>query len=686
MPLQTKLLLFLACVVLATSLVVVSAEDYIEQGNCGDQLTWKLNFNTSTLTIEGEGDMYNYSQYSSKAAPWASKNRSSYVRFVEMKDGPTSIGENAFYNLIYLETAVIASTVSVIRNGAFYICSKLSSVTIPEGVTSMDYYAFRSCRNLTSVTLPSTLTSLGRSAFSDCYELTTLTIKSSNLSILHSAFSGCNKLTTVTFVPNDAPSEGVTIFEDYVFSGCSSLTSITLPTTLTSIGANAFSSCSSLDSVSLPEGVTTIGASAFASCSGMTSIIIPSTVTSIGLGAFSYCSGLLSVELPNITSLEISLFSGCSSLKSITIPSTVTSIGNFCFQNCANLTSITIPSTVTSIGTNVFSGCSNLASINVEDGNPNYTSIDGVLFNPEKTILLSYPCGKSPYYTVPDHVTTLSAGTFSYCPTLKSLVIPSSVVSFEGGVFSDCSYEGSRFYLGTTEPQCSLGSFLCSPSKVTRFLPIDYVKSSYCELSVDIDSSTKEELKKQENQCYGAFIYGKDTINMSGIFKRPNVAEWEYMTDGCVQFECDNGTGLLVRSICSSTRACQNKQCEEDINGYALAIELKESIAVGDYDEGKLKESIKSLSGVDKDKFEFGVDIDDHGQISRVIIYIADEITGHDIETALEKCTKNNCIEPVLSQAREVKLLSSNQIVEATADTMDVMIMMLAVMMVIMLM
>ena len=98
-------------------------------------------------------------------------------------------------------------------------------------------------------------------------------------------------------------------------------------------------------------------------------IEIPSTlggcpVTSIGYGAFLYCSGLTSV----------------------TIPSGVTSIGDYAFSGCSGLTSVTIPSGVTSIGDYAFAGCSGLTEFVVESGNANYCSLDGVLYDKDKTL------------------------------------------------------------------------------------------------------------------------------------------------------------------------------------------------------------------------------------------------------------------------------------------------------------
>ena len=279
-------------------------------------------------------------------------------------------------------------------------------------VTSIGGYAFRGCSSLTSITIPDSVTSIGYYAFSGCSSLTSITIPGSVTSIGGYAFRGCSSLTSIT-IPDSVTSIGY-----YAFSGCSSLTSITIPGSVTSIGGFAFEDCTSLTSITIPDTVTSIGTSAFRGCSGLTSINIPDSVTSIGEGAFF----------------------GCSSLTSITIPNSVTSIGRNAFFGCSSLTDITIPGSVTSIEDRAFNGCSRLTSITVSDNNKFYKSIDGVLFDKNVQIIITYPHAKSSNnYTIPDSVTSIGDGAFWDCRRLTSITIPGSVTSIEDRAFNGCS-------------------------------------------------------------------------------------------------------------------------------------------------------------------------------------------------------------------------------------------------------
>ena len=165
---------------------------------------------------------------------------------------------------------------------------------------------------------------------------------------------------------------------------------LTIPSTIggkkvTSIGYHAFYDGSSLTSITIPEGVTSIDSYAFDDCSSLTSI-------NVSENNKNYCS--VDGVLFNKDKTELIQYPIKKEGTSYKIPNSVTSIGDSAFRRCKNLTSITIPEGITSIGYDAFYMCSSLTSINVSENNKNYCSVDGVLFNKDKTELIQYPIKK----------------------------------------------------------------------------------------------------------------------------------------------------------------------------------------------------------------------------------------------------------------------------------------------------
>ena len=194
----------------------------------------------------------------------------------------------------------------------------------------------------------------------------------------------------------------------------------------------------SLTTIVFPSSLSSIGIYAFASCKRLTTATIPSSVSTIGEYAFVYCNGLTTVTIPSsVTSIERYTFSQCSGLTTVTIPSSVTSIGANAFWLCSGLTTVTIPSSVTSIRQEAFVGCRGL--ITVDSNNPNYSSLDGVLYDKSQTALIQCPTSKIGSFMIPSSVTSIGTAAFNWCRELTTVTIPSSVISIGEYAFINCN-------------------------------------------------------------------------------------------------------------------------------------------------------------------------------------------------------------------------------------------------------
>ena len=129
-----------------------------------------------------------------------------------------------------------------------------------------------------------------------------------------------------------------------------------------------------------------------------------------------------------------------SFITTVTLPDGLEIIGERAFSNCQDLTTVTIPRCVYSIGTSPFSPSYALDGIWVDEDNLNFSSdSSGVLFNKDKTILLSAPNSLSGHYDVPDTVRIIDQQAFNCCDKITSINIPKSVTRIEELAFMHCS-------------------------------------------------------------------------------------------------------------------------------------------------------------------------------------------------------------------------------------------------------
>lgn len=300
-------------------------------------------------------------------------------------------------------------------------------------------------------------------------------------------------------IPPSVTHEGV----DYSVTGILSnafaksdeLISVTIPSSVTSIGAGIFDGCTSLASIvieegnpkydsrencnaiietanntlligcmstNIPNGVTTIGESAFEGCSGLTFVNIPNSMTTIGKDAFKDCSNLTKVEINNnafvskaynATPRMNEIFG--SQVEEFILGEDVISIGEYAFAECPNLTTVHLSNGLTSIGSSAFEYCSKLTEINIPSS---VTSIDQSSFymcynltkveiNSNALISKDYSLGESlpnlfggavKEFILGDQVTSIGNYVFAGSTNLNSIIISNNVTSIGESAFSGC--------------------------------------------------------------------------------------------------------------------------------------------------------------------------------------------------------------------------------------------------------
>src|SRR5690606_34260528 len=123
--------------------------------------------------------------------------------------------------------------------------------------------------------------------------------------------------------------------------------------------------------------------------------------------------------------LEQGVFEGRTELNQVYLGTHLQSIGRLVFSNCHKLTEIDIPASVSEIRDYPFFACFGLKSINVSQDSLYISSEDGVLFDKDKSIIITYPCDKDgTIYQIPASVKVIGRYAFNYANNLTSIVLP----------------------------------------------------------------------------------------------------------------------------------------------------------------------------------------------------------------------------------------------------------------------
>ena len=398
-----------------------------------------------------------------------------------------SVSGGAFEYCASLKSLRIPDGVTAVHREAFSGCCALESIDMPQSVTLIGSRAFWGCGSLSEIVLPASLQTLGKESFGCCVSLKSIRIPESVVELG----------VPVPQLPGEKIGD--------VFPACSSLVSIDVEegnTSFKSVDGVLFSKdgktlircpeAKVADVYAVPESVATIEDGAFSNCQTIKEIVVSDNVKSVGTGAFWNCVGLRSLTLPKdlertpdkpetFTHIDqlLSILRGTDELASINVaegdgvfsskdgvlfsndgsvlvkypnkkdcenyvvPDSVRSIESGAFGGCSGLRTISIHKDVVNIGKSAFSGCSRLTEIEVAEDNPQYRSIDGVLFKTDgvgnPTVLIKYPSGMSTEsYAVPDGVKEIDASAFLWSSSLKSATIPESVEKIGYGAFLEC--------------------------------------------------------------------------------------------------------------------------------------------------------------------------------------------------------------------------------------------------------
>lgn len=313
----------------------------------------------------------------------------------------SSIGSYAFSHTAGLNSINIPGSVKIIGDHAFYMCENLREVTLKEGLEIIGDYAFSQVgggSHFTKITIPASVTTIGNYAFAGG-------------DLVNGATSVGGNLSEITFAAESL----LKTIGAHAFEG-TKLTTITIPNSVTSIGAYAFNSTGIQEVIFEDSGTEplVIGTEYVYQKNSAGALV---TVVEIGY-VFANTSNLTSVIFPSrLSELKENAFTAAGSSSGFTVNfgenSALTTIGASCFAG-SNLTQIVIPKSVCNlspimndsfgrtydrlgIGANAFYGCLSLVSVAFEAGGYEPLTIGENAFKDTGLASIILPARLAPY-------------------------------------------------------------------------------------------------------------------------------------------------------------------------------------------------------------------------------------------------------------------------------------------------
>lgn len=176
-------------------------------GKCGDGIIWRYNYDTSKLTLTGEGDMYTYTAKSQ--VPWSANLTS--LKEVVIADGITYISPYSFYRASSLRKLTMPFSVRAFQNDkAFQGCTSIKTLKLTRGSGISDDYGedetsllysytpwYIARNSITDFSLDPNVKYIGKYMFRNCLAINNLSFNCVE-EIADHAFVACTNLIDVT--------------------------------------------------------------------------------------------------------------------------------------------------------------------------------------------------------------------------------------------------------------------------------------------------------------------------------------------------------------------------------------------------------------------------------------------------------------------------------------------------------
>ena len=428
----------------------------------------------------------------------------SALKSIDFTAGLTSLGEGAFAGCDNLTTVNGLAGIKSLAARVFYNCPSLTTTDL-QNLVSVGDYAFANT-GLTTLPIGEDIKNIGAHAFENTkiakLNLNGTDITLGDYAFARNALLTEAIINGVTAKEID----GVMTTGDYAFAVCPLLTKVTIGANTNIIGNAAFANIvysqslkqevfaenSALKELEVSSSVRWVGDYAFYQATalvGKNGGVLLDGVEFIGRYAFFGAASLSGVKIPSVKEVGDLAFYGCKNLaslgpaslsnaeiigayafastaiKELSIPK-IQRLGSYAFTGTA-ITSLTIPETLPysyeetwwdyddggnleeikgkqspSYGAGAFANISTLTRIDVDAGNANYVSFDGVLYakTARGLVLLQYPAGKSgTTFTIPTGTVRIGDAAFEGAAMLGKVTFPYTVEAIGSYAFFLCN-------------------------------------------------------------------------------------------------------------------------------------------------------------------------------------------------------------------------------------------------------
>lgn len=324
-----------------------------------------------------------------------------------------TLGDFAFANSS-IENIYLSTYLENMGKATFYN-SNIKSIEIPYKIKTLPEYTFYNCKNFKNVVFKDGLNVIDNFAFANS-SIESFSAPISLNTIGFQSFANCKNLKNIKF------NENLQTIKDEAFLNNISLTNFTVTRDLKNIGNNVFYGCNNINKVATDNSrYFEVSDNILYSLNKKELSYVPPKREISYVNISKETETIKNDALNNATSVDtfnvdeknekfssedgvlydkdkknLIKFPPKKNVTNFSIPSTVEKISPYAFKDAKNLYGyISIPANLLNIENNNFENMPNIDGFSIDNNNPNFTAVNDVLYNKDKSILLKYPARKN---------------------------------------------------------------------------------------------------------------------------------------------------------------------------------------------------------------------------------------------------------------------------------------------------
>jgi len=221
---------------------------------------------------------------------------------------------------------------------------------------------------------------------------------------------------------------------------------------------------------------------------------------------------------------------------------------------------------------------------------------------------------------------------------LKSVLFGGNVTTIANNAFVGCSSLESVSYLGSSDPGINSSGIFDGCGRLNMICVSEsYNSPSFFGRNISCKSSSCDAVN---SHCFDLVIED----GTCEAKKKKGIEKLENKSNECVEYQCDNASGILAISKCSDNASiCVSDKCidKDNANDKQWSVDITiNSTEVIHMTSNEIADELKNVSGVDMDDITVGVEYDEKGRIYRIIVYFKDEDHAKTFERNLEERTE----------------------------------------------